>query len=199
MIIGRPQHSRWLGQYDVSVWGGKRSEGSENRQIAFAMPAYDFAFVPDIVPEEVRDRAMEHTLGWLRRKNNGAAMKVRSIRMMVVALTLSATVAVAAPPNKPLAVTPAVSQFDQGMAAVSRGDYATAYRLWRPLADQGNASAQYNLGFMYDNGQGVPQDYAAAVGWYRKAADQGDASAQYNLGFMYGNGLGVLPEPLRLR
>ena len=56
------------------------------------------------------------------------------------------------------------------MAASQREDYATAYRLWRPLADQGDASAQNNLSLMYNNGQGVPQDYAAAVSWYRKAA-----------------------------
>ena len=61
----------------------------------------------------------------------------------------------------------------------------------RKAADQGDAAAQYNLGVMYDNGQGVPQDYAEAVRWYRKAADQGDASAQYNLGRLYADGQGV--------
>ena len=45
---------------------------------------------------------------------------------------------------------------------------------------QGAASAQYNLGFMYLNGQGVPQNYAEAAKWYRKAAVQGDVDA---LGF----------------
>ena len=53
------------------------------------------------------------------------------------------------------------------------------------LADQGDAFAQYDLGVMYANGQGVPQDYAQAVAWYRKAADQGNAAAQTNLGVMY--------------
>jgi TPR repeat protein len=71
------------------------------------------------------------------------------------------------------------------------GDYATALRMWRPLADQGSAIAQFNLGLMYENGQAVPRDYAAAANWYRKAADQGNASAQANLGFMYANGEGV--------
>ena len=77
------------------------------------------------------------------------------------------------------------------MAAYQRGDYATALREWRPLAEQGYADAQFNLGVMYDEGRGVPQDDAEAVKWYRKAAEQGDAGAQYNLGVMYGNGLGV--------
>ncbi len=77
------------------------------------------------------------------------------------------------------------------MAAFDRGDYATALREWRPLAEQGDATAQYNLGAMYDKGQGVPQDDAEAVRWYRKAAEQGFALAQYNLGRMYYKGQGV--------
>jgi uncharacterized protein len=64
---------------------------------------------------------------------------------------------------------------EDAAAAYKRGDYATAMRLFRPLADEGDASAQVVLGFMYKRGQGVPQDFAAAVRWYRLAADQGDA------------------------
>lgn len=75
--------------------------------------------------------------------------------------------------------------------AYVKGDYATALRLLRPVADQGDASAQYFLGLMYQRGNGVPQDYTAAVKWYRKAADQGYALAQNNLGFLYVNGTGV--------
>jgi uncharacterized protein len=70
-------------------------------------------------------------------------------------------------------------------------DYAAAAAWYRKAADQGDASAQNNLGFMYHRGRGVPQDYAAAAVWYRKAADQGNASAQNDLGFMYGEGRGV--------
>jgi TPR repeat protein len=54
----------------------------------------------------------------------------------------------------------------------------------RKAAEQGNAEAQFNLGFMYAHGQGVPQDYAEAVRWYSKAAEQGDAESQCNLGVM---------------
>ena len=81
--------------------------------------------------------------------------------------------------------------FEDGLMAYYTDDYATAMRLFRPLADQGDASAQNILGRMYVKGQGVPQDYAAAVKWYRLAADHGDAVAQFNLGFMYENGQGV--------
>ena len=66
---------------------------------------------------------------------------------------------------------PAGAGFDEGLAAYGRGDYETALREWRPLAEQGLAVAQFNLGLMYDEGQGVPQDYAEAVKWYRKAAE----------------------------
>jgi TPR repeat protein len=90
------------------------------------------------------------------------------------------------------AAVPAVAgPFEDGMAAYNRGDYATALRLLRPLANGGSTSAQYNIGIMYDKGQGVPQDYAAAIAWYRKAADQGHPTAQNNLGAMYNDGTGV--------
>ena len=80
---------------------------------------------------------------------------------------------------------------DEADAAYQRGDYATAIREMRPLAEQGNARAQYGLGVMYDKGRGVPQDYAEALQWYRKAAEQGYALAQNNLGAMYEDGAGV--------
>ena len=86
---------------------------------------------------------------------------------------------------------PAWAGLAEGAAAYLRGDYATALREWRPLAEQGDALAQSVLGGMYEKGQGVPQDYAEAVRWYRKAANQGNALGQFNLGVMYGKGQGV--------
>jgi len=90
-----------------------------------------------------------------------------------------------------LIASAAAGPFEDGMTAHNRGDYATALRFWRPLAEQGNPAAQVLLGGMYALGQGVPQDYAETVRWYRKAADQGDARGQYYLGVMYANGQGV--------
>ena len=81
--------------------------------------------------------------------------------------------------------------FQKGLAAAHSGDFATALREWTPLAKQGNADAQYNLGVMYENGQGIPKNYKTAVKWYRLAAEQGDAGAQFNLGNAYRHGLGV--------
>ena len=82
-------------------------------------------------------------------------------------------------------------QFQQGLEATKRGDYQTAFKLWLPLAEQGDAQAQFNLGLMYENGRGVKQDYFEAVKWYRQAAEQGLALAQYNLGLKYAKGQGV--------
>jgi TPR repeat protein len=94
-----------------------------------------------------------------------------------------------------LAFTPLAAQdFSKGSDAYQAGDYATALQEWTPLAEAGDVEAQYNLGVMYDNGQGVLQDYAEAARWYRLAADQGNANAQYNLGNTYSNGQGVLQD-----
>ena len=70
------------------------------------------------------------------------------------------------------------------MDAAKRGDYATALREWKPLAEQGNADAQFNLGLMYRNGEGVQQDHEESAKWFRRAAEQGHAGAQSRLGFM---------------
>jgi TPR repeat protein len=83
------------------------------------------------------------------------------------------------------------ADFQKGLTAAQSGDYVTALREWTPLAKQGNADAQFNLGLLYKNGWGVPQDDKTAVKWWKLAAEQGDSGAQYNLGFMYYNGKGV--------
>ena len=81
---------------------------------------------------------------------------------------------------------------DCGAAAVyGKEDYSVALRLCRPLAEQGDAKAEFALGFMYTNGEGVQQDYTEAALWYRQAADQGYARAQSALGFLYNFGRGV--------
>ena len=88
----------------------------------------------------------------------------------------------------PLAAGP----YEDAVAAYESGDYVTAYRLQLPVAEEGFAKAQVNLGIMYAYGRGVPRDDAKAVEWFRRAADQGDAFAQHNLGVFYQTGRGVL-------
>lgn len=86
------------------------------------------------------------------------------------------------------------ADLEDGEAAYQRGDYASAMRLWRRSADDGNARAQFKLGLLYRYGLGVAQDYEQAVSWYRKAAAQGLASAQNDLGRMYEYGYGVAQD-----
>ena len=84
-----------------------------------------------------------------------------------------------------LPVASGAQDFDAGVDAYKAGDYASALREWRPLAEQGLRGAQANLGHMYDEGLGVPQSYDEAAGWYRLAAEQGLAKAQRQLGWIW--------------
>lgn len=80
-------------------------------------------------------------------------------------------------------------KYQKGMKNYSPDDPAAAVRQLKPLADQGNSDAQFNLGSLYYQGWGLPQDYQEAVRWFRKAADQGHAAAQVNLGTLYAEGI----------
>jgi uncharacterized protein len=89
-----------------------------------------------------------------------------------------------------MARTTVAGPLDDGVTAARQGDFGTAMRLWRPLAEQGDATAQFDVGYLFDNGSGVRQDYTEAMKWYRLAADQDLAAAQYSLGVMYDDGDG---------
>ncbi len=84
-----------------------------------------------------------------------------------------------------------------GYAAFERGDYATAYAEFLPLAESGQASAQAALGQMYLDGLGVPQDMAVAAQWLERAAIGGNARAQAQIGTMYHIGIGVTADPAK--
>ena len=117
------------------------------------------------------------------------------IRAVAIAVALSAMLAGCQQRTVTNPATPAY--WDQGLAAYDRGDYATALDKWRMVGMQGYAVVQYNLGLMFDAGQGVTQNHDQAVIWYRKAARQGHAGAQNNLGYMYGTGRGVTRDYVR--
>jgi len=85
------------------------------------------------------------------------------------------------------------ADFQKGLDAHNKRDYATALREWTPFAEQGDAIAQFILGQMYRKGRGVPKDDKTALKWYIFAAEQGLAVAQFSLGLMYRLGRGV-PE-----
>jgi len=84
------------------------------------------------------------------------------------------------------------ADYDKGTKALDSGDYKAALVEFIPLAEQGDAKAQGDLGYMYEFGYGVLKSYKTAVKWYTLAAEQGYADAQYNLALMYDDGEGVL-------
>jgi len=109
-------------------------------------------------------------------------MSVRRFGLAAAALLLALT-ACSAPPS-----------FDKGADAYKAKDYAGALAQWRPLADQGDARAQSNLGSLYLNGMGVAPDPATAAHWYGLAAAQGNANAEASLGALYAQGKGVTQD-----
>ena len=86
----------------------------------------------------------------------------------------------------------AYADFNDGWTAYSIEDYKTAFKEWRPLAEEGDAKSQTNLGILYYNGKGVLKDYKKAVEWLTKGAEQGEAEAQFILGEIYIEGKAVL-------
>ena len=97
-------------------------------------------------------------------------------------LAASATVAIL------LGAGSARADMQAGIAAWDRGDFAGAVREWRPLAEKGDADAEFNLGQAYKQGKGVPEDPRTALGWYQRAAQQGHPQAQVNVGLLLYNG-----------
>jgi TPR repeat protein len=96
----------------------------------------------------------------------------------------------------PLAISLATAgspeeDFRAGLSAFNGGDFATAMRLWRPLAESDDARSQAGVGFMYHRGLGVKTDDVEAAFWLRRAAEQGQAEGQMMLGSLYFFGLGV--------
>jgi len=85
----------------------------------------------------------------------------------------------------------AYADFEKGMDAHQNKDYATALIEWMPLADAGNSQAQYNLGWMYKRGRGVPQSDDTAIMWLKLSAESGHPGAQSALGHIYYYGEGV--------
>jgi uncharacterized protein len=108
---------------------------------------------------------------------------IGTVRIALAGLVCAALSAGAAP------VAQAAS-LDLHRAAAHGGDAGTV-RMTIAQAERGNPRAQAMLGFMYANGNGVPQSYDVAVDWYRRSAEQGDPTGQYLLGLMYDKGFGV--------
>ena len=85
----------------------------------------------------------------------------------------------------------AINDLEDGNTAYNRGDYEAAFSKYWKAANQGHATAQFNVGAMWASGTGVIKSYKTAIVWYIKAGEQGHASAQNNLGAAYKSGEGV--------
>jgi len=84
-----------------------------------------------------------------------------------------------------LFATPVVAgDFEDGVAAYKAGDNQKAFRLWKSLAEQGDAGAQFNLGLTYATGQGVPENNVKAYVWISLATVQGDEDAKGDMGIV---------------
>lgn len=82
---------------------------------------------------------------------------------------------------------------------ITPADWQQAFDSYLPLAKQGNAKAQFNLGYMYARGDLMERDYAKAFEWYQKAADNNDSRAHYNLSKMYEQGEFVPPNNIKAK
>ncbi|MFZ6743829.1 tetratricopeptide repeat protein [Undibacterium sp. JH2W] len=82
--------------------------------------------------------------------------------------------------------------FTDGVSYYEQGDFTSALASFKAAADKGNADAQFNLGLMFLNGEGVQQDYRQALNWFEQAASKGNVRAQVNIGRMYAKGKGML-------
>ena len=87
-------------------------------------------------------------------------------------------------------------RFQAGLNAVDREHYATAFRAWKGLAENGAPEAQNNIGYLYERGYGVKQSYTRAIEWYKKAADQNSPEAMHNLGMLAFQGYGMRQDYL---
>ncbi len=96
-----------------------------------------------------------------------------------------------------LCVSLSAARAAEAPGAAAAPDASTWLEVLEPLAAQGHASAQFNLGVLHDVGRGVWQDHALAARWYRLAAKQGHAAAQFNLGGLYFDGQGVPKDLVR--
>jgi TPR repeat protein len=86
------------------------------------------------------------------------------------------------------------SDLDDAVTAMRTGDFAEAYCIMRPLAENGDADAQYNIGWMYMNGYGLRVNDSLALEWWQKAAEQGHSDASFSIGMLYSLGDGEVSK-----
>jgi hypothetical protein len=172
-------YNAWVGIHGVADGLGKTSDETEAATRAMAHISNEFG-----VPTEITDKMIATPpadMAWLTPDE---------LRRMGVVMTGKPSLT----PKPPSDSAPAETEpgaVGAARDAADRGDFITAVRLWRLMAERGHAASQYNLGEMYYAGQGVAQDYSEAVKWYQRAAEQGIPAAQLNVGVAYALGRGI--------
>jgi hypothetical protein len=186
-----------IGVHGVSDKAGHETAQTEAATLAMARLASAYGVPPRIIGQMVVTPAQD--MAWLKPddlRSMGAIMTGQAGRpaappaaddRRLAALDLQFPGGIAEPPRP----APTDRRYVEATAAASRGDYASAIRLWRRFADQGDGISQYNLGQMYEAGQGVTRDFAEAAEWYRRAAEHGIPHARLSLGVAYALGRGV--------
>ena len=96
-----------------------------------------------------------------------------------------------------LAAVAMAADYNAGVAAYDRGDFARALAEFKPLTERGNPGAEFMLGAMYFYGKGVPADPGVAAVWFAKAARQGNPGGQLAYGSLHIRGLGVKQDLVR--
>jgi TPR repeat protein len=92
----------------------------------------------------------------------------------------------------------AAKDLDDAVEAMRSGDFAVAYCILRPLAEEGDADAQFNIGWMYLNGYGLQVNDKLALEWWKKASQQGHSDASFSIGMLYSLGEGDVPKDKNL-
>ena len=88
----------------------------------------------------------------------------------------------------------AADDLDDAVDAMRSGDFAEAYCIMRPLAEAGDADAQYNIGWMYMNGYGLRVNDSLALEWWKEASEQGHSDASFSIGMLYSLGEGEVSK-----
>lgn len=88
----------------------------------------------------------------------------------------------------------AANDLDDAVDAMRSGDFAEAYCIMRPLAEAGDADAQYNIGWMYMNGYGLRVNDSLALEWWKEASEQGHSDASFSIGMLYSLGEGEVSK-----
>lgn len=126
--------------------------------------------------------------------------RFRTLRHTILGLIVAFALPLSALAHGPNAVPDdpeLLRQYQAGFIAYQQGDYEAARKKWSPLAGKGSSAAQLFIGFMYDNGQGVPKDDSLAADWYRKSAERDNMIAQVRLAIMYRDGRGVAEDRVK--